>query len=57
MELATHPETAPATTTLASHPPEVTELAFLGVLGVRTPRASSSGVEVFVGCHALNCYN
>lgn len=31
--------------------------AFYGVLGARVPYATSSGVEAFVGCHALNCYN
>lgn len=31
--------------------------AFYGVLGARVPYATSSGVESFVGCHALNCYN
>jgi hypothetical protein len=38
-------------------PTSVVTAAFYGVLGVRAPYATSSGVEAFVGCHALNCYN
>jgi hypothetical protein len=37
-------------------PINVVTAAFYGVLGVRAPYATSSGVEAFVGCHALNCY-
>jgi len=37
--------------------PSVVAATFYGVLGVRPPYATSSGVEAFVGCHALNCYN
>jgi hypothetical protein len=35
---------------------DVVVAAFYGVLGVRTPYATTSGVEALVGCHALNCY-
>ncbi|MGH2942032.1 MAG: hypothetical protein ACRDLN_04570 [Solirubrobacteraceae bacterium] len=45
------PEAVPATS------PGVVDATFYGVLGVRPPYATSSGVEAFVGCHALNCYN
>ncbi|MGI9099056.1 MAG: hypothetical protein ACR2H2_11320 [Solirubrobacteraceae bacterium] len=34
----------------------VVAAAFYGVLGARAPYATSSGVEAFVGCHALNCH-
>jgi hypothetical protein len=37
-------------------PTNVVVAAFYGVLGARAPYATSSGVEAFVGCHALNCY-
>lgn len=36
---------------------DVVEASFYGVLGAREPYATSSGVETFVGCHALNCYS
>lgn len=36
---------------------DVVKSAFYGVLGTREPYATSSGVEAFVGVHALNCYN
>jgi hypothetical protein len=35
---------------------DVVAAAFYGVLGVRAPYATTSGVEALVGCHALNCY-
>ena len=35
---------------------DVVAAAFYGVLGARAPYATESGVEAFVGCHALNCY-
>ncbi len=42
---------------VATASPNVVAAAFYGVLGVRPPYATSSGVEALVGCHALNCYN
>ena len=36
---------------------DVVAANFYGVLGTREPFATSSGVESFVGCHALNCYS
>jgi hypothetical protein len=38
-------------------PTNVVAAAFYGVLGEHEPYATSSGVEAFVGCHALNCYS
>jgi hypothetical protein len=38
-------------------PANIVAAAFYGVLGTREPYATSSGVEAFVGCHALNCYS
>jgi hypothetical protein len=38
-------------------PANLVAAAFYGVLGTREPYATSSGVEAFVGCHALNCYS
>ena len=38
-------------------PGDVVAAAFYGVLGTCEPYATSSGVEAFVGCHALNCYS
>lgn len=38
-------------------PANLVAAAFYGVLGRHEPYATSSGVEVFVGCHALNCYS
>jgi hypothetical protein len=42
---------------VATASPNVVAATFYGVLGVRPPYATSSGVEALVGCHALNCYN
>jgi hypothetical protein len=47
-EPRTKPTPVPAANVVAA--------AFYGVLGARAPYATSSGVEAFVGCHALNCY-
>jgi hypothetical protein len=53
-------ETATSETRIGPIPSPVADVvvaAFYGVLGARVPYATSSGVEAFVGCHALNCYN
>jgi hypothetical protein len=41
---------------LPAAPINVVVATFYGVLGARAPYATASGVEAFVGCHALNCY-
>lgn len=52
-----HAEIARPRPGLAEPVIDVVEATFYGALGVREPYATSSGVETFVGCHALNCYS
>lgn len=36
---------------------DVVSASFYGVLGMWKPYTTASGIEPFVGCHALNCYS
>jgi hypothetical protein len=49
-------ERGPQIESMPVAPANVVVAAFYGVLGTRAPYATTSGVEAFVGCHALNCY-